>query len=98
MVLAVKNPPANAGDIRDKDLLTGERNVYPLQYSCLGIPRTEEPGGPRVGHDLARKQQQIIPGIKPYTLLVHNKCQLGGLRDYCISKKSQCHSQIQVFL
>ena len=22
----------------------GEGNDYPLQYSCLGIPRTEEPG------------------------------------------------------
>ena len=23
----------------------GEGNGYPRQYSCLGIPRTEEPGG-----------------------------------------------------
>ena len=31
-------------------------NGYPLQYSCLEIPQTEEPGGPqsqRVGHDWA---------------------------------------------
>ena len=43
----------------------GEENGNPLQYSCLGIPWTEEPGGlqsmwvkRRVGHDLASKQQQ----------------------------------------
>ena len=35
----------------------GEGNGYPLQYSCLRIPQTEEPGGlqsmgsHRVGHD-----------------------------------------------
>ena len=33
----VKNPPANAGDIRDSgfDPCPGERNGAPLQYSCL---------------------------------------------------------------
>ena len=42
----------------------GEGNSYPLQYSCLGNPWTEEPGGPqslqlqRVGHDLVMKQHQ----------------------------------------
>ena len=35
----------------------GEGNGYPLQYSCLRIPWTEEPGGiqsmelERIGHD-----------------------------------------------
>ena len=43
-----KNPPANAGDV---SLIPGlgrspaKGNGNPLQYSCLGIPRTEEPGG-----------------------------------------------------
>ena len=38
----VKNPPANAGDIRDMVLVPGSRrsprveNSNPLQYSCLG--------------------------------------------------------------
>ena len=38
----VKNPPANAGDIRDEDLIPGSKrssgggNGNPLQYSCLG--------------------------------------------------------------
>ena len=44
MVLAVKNPPANSGDIRDESLIPGagrspgggHRN--PLQYSCLENP------------------------------------------------------------
>ena len=37
----VKNPPANARDIRDMDSIPGlekflgEGNGYPLQYSCL---------------------------------------------------------------
>ena len=39
-----KEPPANAGDIRDKSLIPvlgrspGEANGNPLQYSCLGNP------------------------------------------------------------
>ena len=38
----VKNPPANAGDIRDTGSIPGsgrslgEGNGNPLQYSCLG--------------------------------------------------------------
>ena len=40
----------------------GEGNGNPLQYSCLEIPWTEEPGGlqsmgsQRVGHDIANKE------------------------------------------
>ena len=62
LTLVVKNPPANAGDLRDMGLKAGwERspeggNGSPLQYSCLESPWTEEPGGlqsmgsHRVGH------------------------------------------------
>ena len=41
MVLAVKNPPANAEDVKDADSVPGsgrfpeEENGNPLQYSCL---------------------------------------------------------------
>ena len=41
VTLVVKNPPANATDIRDADSIPGlekflgEGNGYPLQYSCL---------------------------------------------------------------
>ena len=40
----VKNPPANAGDVRDLGSIPGSRrspgvgNVNPLQYSCLVNP------------------------------------------------------------
>ena len=52
--LVVKNLPANAGDIRDLDLIPesgrppGGGNGNPLQYSCLRIPWIEEPGGASV--------------------------------------------------
>ena len=42
--LKKKNPPANAGDVRDVDLIPGsgrspgEGNGNPLQYSCLENP------------------------------------------------------------
>ena len=61
--LVVKNPPANAGDIRDVGLIPGLRRSpgegkgNPLQYSFLGNPWTEGPGGlqsiasQRVRHD-----------------------------------------------
>ena len=41
----VKNPPANAGNtgsIPGWGRSPGEGNAKPLQYSCLGIPWTEE--------------------------------------------------------
>ena len=44
VVLAVKNPPANAGDARDAGLIPGsgrspgEGHGNPLQYSCLENP------------------------------------------------------------
>ena len=47
MVLVVKNPPANAGDIRDMGSTTGlgrspgGGNGNPLQYSYLGNPHEQ---------------------------------------------------------
>ena len=44
MVLVVKNPPANAGDIGDMDLIAGSgkspggESGNSLQYSCLENP------------------------------------------------------------
>ena len=44
VALVVKNPPTNAGDIRDTDSTPAsgrspeEGNSNPLQYSCLEIP------------------------------------------------------------
>ena len=48
MVLVVKNPPANAGDIRDAGLIPGlgrwpgGGHGNPLQYSCLENPMDRE--------------------------------------------------------
>ena len=62
LYIVVKNPPANAGDLRDSGSIpwsgrhTGGGNGNPLQCSWR-IPRTEEPGGlqsiasHRVEHD-----------------------------------------------
>ena len=59
----VKNPPANAGDIKDVGSIPGSGRSpgggsgNPLQYSCLENPWTEEPGGlqstglQRIRHD-----------------------------------------------
>ena len=50
-MLVVKNPPANAGNIRDVGSIPGsgrfpgEGNGNPVQYSCLGNPMDREPGG-----------------------------------------------------
>ena len=44
----VKNPPANAGEagsIPGLGRSLGEGHGNSLQYSCLKIPLTEEPGG-----------------------------------------------------
>ena len=47
----VKKSPDNAGVTRDPGLIpgsgrsAGEGDGNPLQYSCLGIPQIEEPGG-----------------------------------------------------
>ena len=54
MALVVKNPPANAEDIRDVDLIPGlgrspgRGNDNPLQYSCLENPM--ERGGSLAGY------------------------------------------------
>ena len=61
--IVVKKPLAKAGDIRDMGSIPGlgrfpgEGNGNSPQYSCQGIPWTEEPGGlqsmvlQRVRHD-----------------------------------------------
>ena len=63
MALVVKNPPANAGYIRDAGSIPGLGRSpgvgpgNPLQYSCLENPWTEEPGrlwsmgSQRIGYD-----------------------------------------------
>ena len=56
----VKNPPANARVIRDVGSISGSERCpggghgNPLQYSCLSILWTEEPGGESVGSQRVR--------------------------------------------
>ena len=64
VALEVKNPPANAGDIREMGSIPGlgrspgERNGNLLPYSCLGNPLDRKAwwaavhGITRVGHNL----------------------------------------------
>ena len=63
VALVVKNPPANAGDVRDAGLISGsgrspgEGHGNHLQYSCLKSPHGQRSGGlqslgaDRVRHD-----------------------------------------------
>ena len=59
----VKNPPANAGDREDADLILelrrspGKGNGNPFQYSCLGNPRD---GGARwaVAHGVTKESDR----------------------------------------
>ena len=61
MAQLVKNPPANAGDIRDTGLIpgsqrsSGEGNGNPLQYSCLENPTDRETWQARV-HGAGKSQ------------------------------------------
>ena len=63
MVLVVKNPPVNAGDVRDLGLIPGSGRSpggghgNPLQYSCLER-RTEEPGWATI-HRVAKSWTQL---------------------------------------
>ena len=58
---AVKNPPAgDVGSIPESGGSVGGGNGNSLQFSCLGNPRTEEPGrlqsmgSQRIVHDLVK--------------------------------------------
>ena len=69
--MMTKNPPANAGDIRDADPL--EEGMATL-FSILAwrIPWTEEPGGPQ-----GRKEEAMTEVIQH---LVTSQC---CVRFYC---------------
>ena len=64
MVLVVKNPSANAGDIRDRGLILGLGrfpgigNGNPLQYSCLENPMDRGAWWATV-HRVAKSQTQL---------------------------------------
>ena len=60
----VKNPPANAGDIRGADLIPGSErspgvgNCNPIQYSCLENSMDRGTWGATV-HEIAKSRTQL---------------------------------------
>ena len=77
VALVVKNPPANAGDSRDAGSNPGSgrspggKNSNTLQYSCLKIPWTDEPGrlqsmgSKRVRHYWVTEHAHVHELLKP---------------------------------
>ena len=67
----VKNPPANAGDARDKSSIPGsgrspgEGNGNPLQYSCLGNP-VDRGGCWATVHGVSKSQIQLSAHTETY--------------------------------
>ena len=66
MALVVKNPPANAGDIRDTSSIPGsgrspgEGHGNPLWYSCLENPMDRGASWDTV-HGVAKSQTRLKP-------------------------------------
>ena len=64
MVLVIKNPPTNAGDVRDAGLTPGsgrcpeEGNINSLQYSCLEYPMNRGTWQATV-HGIAKSQTRL---------------------------------------
>ena len=49
--------------------IPGEGNGYPLQNSCLEIPRTEEPGGLHTVHGVTKSQTRL----SAYALIIKSE-------------------------
>ena len=85
VVLVVKNPPANAGHIRDLGLIPGSRRSpggrrdSPLQYSCLENPMdrrawwTAVHGSQRNGHGGNKSAYVIAPPSMPTVQRQHQE-------------------------
>ena len=64
VALVVKNPPANAGDIRDVGSIpwsgrsSGGGNGHPLQYSCLENPM-DRGAWPAIVHQVKKSQIRL---------------------------------------
>ena len=93
----VKNPPANAGDLRDKGLIPGsgrspgEVNGNRLQYSCLRNPMDRGAWqaavyGGHKRHDLATTQQQenysVASAVPSRKDRILEPCRGGWLRSW----------------
>ena len=89
MALVVKNPPANAGDIRHVGLIPGlgrspgEGNGTPLQYSCLENP-TDRGAWKAALHGVVKSQTRL----SDFTLTFH---------FHALEKEMATHSSILVW-
>ena len=72
MVLLVKNPPANAGDVRNTGLITGSGRSpggghgKPLQYSCQENPMDREIWQ-ATAHEVTKSRTQTEASEHPHT-------------------------------
>ena len=76
MVLVVKNPAANAGDIRDAGYIPGSERAHgrghgnPLQYICLGNS-IDRGAWWAVVHPVAKSQTRLKQ-LSPYLIIRNN--------------------------
>ena len=82
-MLMVRNPPANAGDVRDRSpspgwgRSPGGRHDNPLQHSCLENNWTEEPGRLQsIGLQRVRQLKRLSAHTVPQSVL--------GVLGYCV--------------
>ena len=89
MALVVKNPPANAGDIRDtgstpvSERSPGGGHGNPLQYSCLEIPMDRGTWW-ATGHRVAKSQTQLQQ-LSTHTAFIHTQWRLKISEDNYLS-------------
>ena len=98
VVLLVKDPPANAGDIRDAVSVPGlgrspgEGNDNPLQYSCLGNPMDRETWQAVVHRAtkswtllkrLSTHARSFLYGLTLTSILDHRKKHSFDYMDFC---------------
>ena len=88
LFLSLKNPPENAGDAIDSDLIPGlgkspeEGNHNSLKYSCLENPMDREFWQATV-HGVAKSQVWLSNGHTYYHFYIHNR--------------GQCRKQFKVY-
>ena len=94
VVLVVKNPPVNSGDIRDVGLIPGLGRFpggdsgNPLQYSAWRVPWTEEPGGLQsTGSQTVRQDWLELEYTHTHT---HTHTHI-GLPSRSVGKESACN-------
>ena len=103
VALVVKNPPANAGDIRDMGSIPGlerfleEGNGNPLQYSCLENPMDGGAWKAAV-HEVAKSQTRLkrlgsssIESVNRYLLCNHVYGMWSGKEPACQCRRHKRH-------